>query len=231
MIDESSYKSVLCFDRGGVKLNPVQMKNFESADAEAIGHYLIKLYKEWQPNKDHNDNQKIGELYGFDLYIRRQKETYEEKGLFEYRYSNVFYAESKETNIKYTWNGGHINIDNPKLSARYFLNAIDRVEALKDKYEKNLAELDRNIPVLKQIILKPFDKEGELAQLKTDVARLEREITIKIQTNQMLQQGSEVNNTLGVKEGNIKELLNGKNEKVLLPKKVVIDGKHKGIKL
>ncbi len=230
-IDECTYKTALRYEKDGAKLNPVQIKEFAATDAEAIGQFLMKLYKEWKPDKGQSDNHNIGELYGFDLYIRRQKETYEEKGLFEYKYSNVFYAESKETGIKYTWNGGHINIDNPKLSARYFLNAIDRVEALKDKYEKSLAELERNIPVLEHIILKPFEKEGELAQLKADAARLEREITIKIQTNQMQQQGAGVSNPLGINESKTIEPVNGKSEKVLLPKKVINDGRYKGIKL
>jgi len=49
--------------------------------------------------------------------------------------------------------------------------------------------LEQNIQVLEQIVVKPFEKDAELSQLKTDVARLEREISIKIQTNQMKQHG------------------------------------------
>ena len=63
--------------------------------------------------------------------------------MFEYQYQNIFYAESKESGIKYLWNQGHINIDNPKIAARYFFNAIDRVETLKEKYQKNLNELTK----------------------------------------------------------------------------------------
>ncbi|MFZ6022819.1 MAG: hypothetical protein ACOYVG_00010 [Bacteroidota bacterium] len=55
-----------------------------------------------------DDIQKIGSLYGFDCMIRRQKETFENKGMFEYRFQNVFFAESKDTGIKYTWNQGHV---------------------------------------------------------------------------------------------------------------------------
>ncbi|MBK8310921.1 MAG: hypothetical protein IPL04_08565 [Chitinophagaceae bacterium] len=102
---------------------------------------------------------KIGDLYGFDLFIRRQKETYEDKGLFEYRFQNIFFAEGKESGIKYSWNQGHINIDNPKIAARYFLNAIDRVESLKEKYQKNLQEIDQNIPMLQQLVGKPLKKK------------------------------------------------------------------------
>lgn len=119
--------------------------------------------------------------------------------------------------MKYSWNQGHINTDNPKIAARYFLNAIDRVTGLKEKYQKNLAELEQNIPMLKNLIVKPFEKEAELAELKKSVSALEREITIKIQENQMKQangNNKEQKETPVIKmDGNEK-----KNGKLLLKK-------------
>ena len=108
--DESSYKSQLQFDKDGTKLNPIQLDGCNSADAEAIGIYLIRQSATWKANIGEDDTMKIGSLYDFDLFMRRQRETYEDKGMFEYRYQNVYYAESKETGIKYSWNQGHINI-------------------------------------------------------------------------------------------------------------------------
>ena len=118
-LDESRYKNQLEYDKEGIKLNPIQLDNFNSSDAEAIGIYLIKQSFNWKPNIGEDGTMKIGDLYGFDLFIRRQKETYEDKGLFEYRFQNIFFAEGKESGIKYSWNQGHINIDNPKIAARY----------------------------------------------------------------------------------------------------------------
>ncbi|MBN8718386.1 MAG: DEAD/DEAH box helicase family protein [Sediminibacterium magnilacihabitans] len=186
-LDAESYKGQLQFDKDGTKLNPIQLERFNSADAGAIGAYLIKQSVTWKPSLEEDGISKIGNLYGFDLYIRRQKETYENKGLFEYKFQNVFYAESKQTCIKYSWNQGHINIDNPKIATRYFLNAIDRVESLKEKYQKELKEIEQNIPMLKQLVTKPFEKENELANLKIEMSRLEREISIKIQKMQLSQ--------------------------------------------
>jgi len=200
-----------------------------TADAETIGNQLIKLYASWKPDIGGDDNKKIGTLYGFDLYIRRQKETYEDKGLFEYKFNNVFYAEGEQTGIKYSWNQGHINIDNPKLAARYFLNAIDRVESLKDKYQKELNELNQNIPMLEKIVAKQFDKEDELGQLKKDVSRLEWEITLKIQANQIKQHDTNDSTpeTPVVKmDSDI-----SKNNKSLLPKKKTEDVKVKGMRI
>lgn len=109
---------------------------------------------------------KIGTLYGFELFIRRQRETYDDKKIFEYHYKNILYAESKESGIKYLWNNGYININNPKIAARYFINAIDRVGALKVKYEKKMQELEQNISMLQQLIVKPFERKMNWLSLK-----------------------------------------------------------------
>ena len=231
--DESSYKSQLQFDKDGIKLNPIQLDGCNSADAETIGIFLIKLSATWKPNRGSDDAKRIGSLYAFDLYIRRQKETYEDKGLFEYRYQNIYYSESKETSIKYSWNQGHINIDNPKIAARYFLNAIDRVESLKEKYQKNLHEVEQNIPILQQIVSRPFEKEGEMAQLKKDVSKLEREISIKIQSNLMNQGNTQDENNIEVKETPVIKMdtkqLNP--EKTLLPKREISLRKERGLRV
>lgn len=228
-IDEKQYKSQLQYDKDGIKINPVHLEGLNNADAETIGNHLIRLYAAWKPDIGDDDNKKVGELYGFDLFIRRQKETYEDKGFFEYKYSNVFYAGNKQTGIKYSWNQGHINIDNPKLAARYFLNAIDRVESLKEKYQRELSELNQNIPMLEKIVSKPFDKEDELGQLKKDVSRLEREIMLKIQENQMKQhEAAEI--TI---EAPVVKMEPGisQNTKSLLPKKKQDDVKTRGIRI
>jgi len=225
-MDESNYKRELLFDKDRTKLNPIQLDSFNSADAEVIGIYLIRLSSNWKPNMGEDGAMKIGNLYGFDLYIRRQKETYEDNAMFEYRYQNIFYAEGKETGIKYSWNQGHINIDNPKIAARYFLNAIDRVDSLKEKYQRTLKDLEQNIPMLQQLVVKPFEKENELAKLKKDVSKLEREISIKIQENQMKQHN-------GKDESKIEKIETPvvKIGKTLLPKKNIGNRKIKGLSI
>lgn len=71
------------------------------------------------------------------------------------------------------------------FEGQIFLNAIDKVDAIKEKYQKNIQELKQNIPMLQRIVLKPFEKEQELVQLKDDVSKLKREISINIQKNRM----------------------------------------------
>ncbi len=232
ILDARSYKLQLQFDKDGTKLNPVQLFHFNSADAEEIGQHLIKLSANWKPGAAEDDVINIGSLYGFNLLIRSQPETWEEKGMFSTINKNIYYAQSNDTGIKYTWNNGFINIDNPKVAARYFLNAIDRVESLKEKYQKNLQEIERNIPMIEKIIAKPFESEPDLFQLKKEVQKLEREISIQIQANQMKQHGGK-DDELNVKEAPVIKMEEHKMkaEKPLLEKKQVRSDKVKGFRL
>jgi len=189
--DEKKYKAVLQLEKDGTKTNPIQLAGLKTADSEAIGKHLIGLYKEWKPQQAGEQEQQIGKLYGFNLYIRRQQEAFEENGMFEYRYSNSFYAQRETDGIKYTYNNGLPNTDNPKLAARHFLNAIDRVESLKEKYSRTVTELDTEIPKLQQLTAKPFLQESELQQMKSELSSLERQIAIKIQENQLKQHQGE----------------------------------------
>jgi hypothetical protein len=231
-IDEAKLNSKLEFTKEGTKANPVRLYGLETADADTLGRHLIELYKSWEPGLDENNIKEIGSLYGFGLFIKREREAYDEKGIFGYHYKNTFYAENQQSGIKYTWNQGNINIDNPKLAARYFLNAIDRAGALNEKYKKNLQEIEYNIPALQQMITRPFEKAEELQLLKRDLARLEREISLKIQANQMRQQ--EGNNDLKqLKEAPVIQMESGKfnSVKSLLPRNENVFIKERRMKI
>ena len=184
--DAAVYKDRLQMTKEGTKANPIQLDGKTGRDCEAIGKHIIQLYQNWKPQAGQHE-EKIGNLYGFQLYIRRQQEAYEENGLFEYRYSNNFYAQRDANGIKYTYNNGLPNTDNSKLAARHFLNAIDRVEHLKERYERNLSDLKTELPKIEKLTTKPFTKESELRELKMELSNLERQIAIKIQENQLKQ--------------------------------------------
>ena len=72
-IDEVIYKDRLQFDKDGTKLNPVQIDNCNSADAETIGKYFIKLNNEWKPKPNESDDLKIGELMALSLLFAGKK--------------------------------------------------------------------------------------------------------------------------------------------------------------
>ncbi|SDF27648.1 Helicase conserved C-terminal domain-containing protein [Mucilaginibacter pineti] len=184
IVDETAYKGKLQHDPEGAKVNLIQLDGAASAEPEAIGRMILDRYQHWAPEKNQPDEKKIGSLYGFELYVRREREPFEQDGMVQYRYQNNLFAESPETGIKYLYNNGHPNIDNPKLAARYYLNAIDRIVPLREKYEKQFIEIEKELPLLQQITQRVFEKEPELAELKKELARLEKEISDKIRESQ-----------------------------------------------
>ncbi len=127
-----------------------------------------------------------------NLYIQHHKSYigYNKKDGDQYHFSNSFYAESPATGIRYSYNDGQPNIDNPKLAARHFLNAIDRVGTVKDQYQKKVDEAIAAIPMLEKVIARPFEKEAELKDLKTELSLPEKEITAKIKEKQLLETGT-----------------------------------------
>jgi len=187
-LDESHYKRVLRFEPDGAKANPLQLRECDSVDSEEIGKYIIRQYQSWKPVSENSNTLHIGSLYGYALKIQRDAESIMVNDKLETHYSNHYFAESPITGIRYTYNQGIPNTDNRKLAARHFLNAIDRVEALKARHSKELEETNKNISVLEQMIAKPFEQESTLQQMKADVFRLEREIALKIKENQVKQQ-------------------------------------------
>ena len=84
--------------------------------------------------------------------------------------------------------------------------------------------------MLQQLVVKPFEKENELAQFKKDVSKLEREISIKIQENQIKQHNVADENTAVVKETTMIKI-DAKETKSLLPKKQVSERRVKGVRI
>ncbi|GAA3989462.1 hypothetical protein GCM10022210_48410 [Mucilaginibacter dorajii] len=178
--DEIAYKQVLKYDADGAKINPLQLIDMFQVDPVAIGQKLIDLYKNWQPKDFNKPDLHLGELYGFDLYIRRKLQTVETEFSSRIDHVTSLYAESRTTGIKYMQNGGAPNIDNPKLAARYFLDAINRVVGMAERYEKELSGINKQIPEIQELTQRPFEQEYELASLKRELDRLELEISQKI---------------------------------------------------
>ena len=71
----------------------------------------------------------------------------------------------------------------------------------------------------------------QLAQFKKDVSKLEREISIKIQENQMKQHEIKEENTVMIKESLTAIKMKAKENKSLLPKKELAKEKSKGIRV
>jgi N12 class adenine-specific DNA methylase len=201
--DQAAYQKVLKFEKDGSKANPIRLKDTSTADAKVIGQYLIRQYQAWKPGAAESNPKELGELYGFKLFIRHDSEKGLLEGkLFQNEY-NTLYAERPGSPIHYTASSGAPNTDNAKLAARYYLNAIDKVDSLVEKYTKELAEQQAQIPQLKALLDKPFDLEKELIAMKSELNVLEKEITRKIREKQETQQQEEKQVNLSIDQSSL----------------------------
>ncbi|NCD68298.1 helicase-related protein [Mucilaginibacter agri] len=177
LADQHAYHKVLKEDTKGNKINAISLSSLHSADPALIGAEIIRLYRKWEPKNPGQHEMKIGELYGFNLFVSREMAWVQHKEGSKYEHVRSLYAQSRETGVKYRRNNGIPNTDNPKNAARYFLNAIDHVASLAATYRGKLADLEKEIPAIKALTEKPFEQEKQLVKLKTELADLELEIS------------------------------------------------------
>lgn len=189
--DAENYNKALSFQKDGTKSNPLKIEDKENQPNEAVGKYLINLHQNWNPKDDFQGTKQIGTLYGFELFISQKREAFENKGQIDFEKVNFFYAKYPESIIKYSFNHGQPNEDNPKLAVRYFLNAIDKVNVLKERQEKIVSESENEIVAISELVKQPFGKEEQLKELKTELSRLEKEINIKLTKHQIPEETEE----------------------------------------
>jgi hypothetical protein len=183
--DWDAFMSRVKYDSGGNRLNPLKLDGVESADVKVLAEKLQELHKN---AKTGGEYYKIGELYGFRLFVKTEtgggKEVHlDENGkvtntIFTQMQENKFFAEG-EGNIKYTHNNGRMPAD-PKLAVNSFLHALEKIPTLIEKYEKENEKLQTDLPVLQEIIKSVWKKEDELKTLKSEVAALDRKIQLSL---------------------------------------------------
>lgn len=168
-VDEQRYQSLITYRSDGTKNNPIELDKFASDDSTKIGNYLIDLYRNWNADIELQASEKIGSLFGFELHIQRDYGTVPTSDFMPKKiWENTYKLISPYTGISYTYNNGRPNVDNPKLAARIFLNAIDRVSSLKTQYEKQITETLNNIQTLEELCKKPYGQDTELENLKAE---------------------------------------------------------------
>lgn len=84
-----------------------------------------------------------------------------------------------EGNIKYTYNNGIIAKDE-KLASANFLNALEKLPAYIEQEQKKIAEIQKDLPVLQEVLNGTWSKESRLSELKTELASVERKIHLSI---------------------------------------------------
>lgn len=152
--------------------NPLRLDGLPSnADIKQIGAKLNDLAEKARTGGQYEE---IGTLYGFTLLVKT--EMSEKEGV-DMRV-NRFLIQG-EGNIKYTYNNGIIAKDE-KLAAMNFLNALEKLPGYIGQEKKKITEIQKDLPVLQEVISGSWSKESRLSELKTELAAVERKIQLSI---------------------------------------------------
>ena len=156
----------------GTIANPLQLDGLPpNADIKQIGAKLNQLADKARTGGQYEE---IGTLYGFTLLVKT--EMSEKEGV-DIRV-NRFLVQG-EGNIKYTYNNGIIAKDE-KLAATNFLNALEKLPGYIQLEQKKIVEIQKDLPVLREVVNGTWSKENRLSELKSELAAVERKIQLSI---------------------------------------------------
>jgi len=157
----------------GSVLNPVQLNGLPpAADIKLIGRKLNELSESVRTAGQYEE---IGSLYGFMLLVKTELSENTENTL---QRDNRFFVQG-EGGIKYSFNNGRMATD-PKTASMNFLDALDKIPALMEHNRKEIAELEKDLPVLKDVVSGVWPKDKKLVELKTEWAAVDRKIQLSI---------------------------------------------------
>ncbi|WP_241287340.1 N-6 DNA methylase [Chryseobacterium indologenes] len=157
-----------------------------NADVKQTGAKLNQLADKARTGGDYEE---IGSLYGFQLLVKT--EVSQKEGV-DIRV-NRFFVQG-EGNIKYTFNNGVMAKD-PETASMNFLRALEKLPAYIKKEQENIAEFQKDLPVLQEVVNGTWSKETRLSELKTELAAVERKIQLSIEpANQTEEPTKEVEN-------------------------------------
>jgi N12 class adenine-specific DNA methylase len=183
--DWEAFNSRVRSDREGNKLNPLKLDGVESSDVKVLAEKLQQLHQNANTNGEY---YKIGELYGFRLFVKTDNSEAKEVHLdsngkvmntiFTQLKENRFFVEG-EGNVKYTHNNGRMPAD-PKLAVNSFLHALEKILALIENHQKQNEKLQVDLPVLQEVVKSVWKKEDELKALKSELSALDRKIQLSL---------------------------------------------------
>ncbi len=152
--------------------NPVVLEGLPpNANPKQIG---AKLNEIADKARTAGQYEEIGSLYGFTLLVKT--EISEKEGV-DIRV-NRFLVRG-EGNIKYTYNNGLMAKD-PETAAMNFLRALEKLPGFVKQEQEKIAEIQKDLPILQEVVNGTWSKESRLSELKTELAAVERKIQLSI---------------------------------------------------
>lgn len=175
--DWTNFQNRIQRSKDGDILNPILLDGLsKDAGVKEIGAKLSKLAT---VSRTGGDYEEIGSLYGFRLLVKTEMTQKDSSSLVER--DNRFFI-CGEGSIKYTHNNG-IMANDPERASLNFISALQKLPGLIEEEEKKLKVLKDDQVVLHDIVNGSWNKEKQLASLKTELASVERKIQLSLETD------------------------------------------------
>ena len=171
--DKADFENRVQYDKEGKKLNPLKIDGVTSNDPKVIA---ARLHEIEDKERTHGQPVPIGSLYGFEIVVKTDTTVKEGLDFCE----NRFFVRGAGK-LLYNYNNGRLAAD-PQTACRNFINAFDSIPRLIEKYTRDNADIEKEIPVLKQVVDETWKKEDELKQLKAELAALDRRILLSLKS-------------------------------------------------
>ena len=171
-LDWNNWQGCIQKNTDGSVTNLIKLDGLSpNADIKQIGAKLNQLADK---SRTGGDYEEIGNLYGFQLLVKTEMSQKEGVDIRV----NRFFIQGEGT-IKYTFNNGVMAKD-PETASLNFIKALEKLPTYIRKEQENMADFQKNIPILKEVINGTWTKENRLSELKTELAAIERKIQLSI---------------------------------------------------
>ena len=179
--DAARYQSVVQRDKDGNPVNNLTIDTCHLSDEKNMGIHLQGLA---QRTDTHGQYQRVGEVYGFPISIISERNLVDGKETVQNRFV-------VEGNYKYKFNNGFIAMSDTHAACMNFVNALEKIPGIIAQYEERTARLKADVPQLEAIVTKQWGKEEELKQLKSELAAIDRKITVALAPKKKEDDGEE----------------------------------------
>lgn len=169
--DLEDFTSRVKLNEDGSYKNALVLNGVGSFDPQFIGKHLNHIAETARTGEG---TMPIGTIYGFEVVVKTDKSI---KDGIE-KADNRFYVRGtggEEDGYLYHYNYGRLAGD-PRTAVLNPINALGSIEPTLEKFQKKRAELEQEVPQFQQVIDTVWRKEAELAELKTQMAQLDRQI-------------------------------------------------------
>ena len=187
--DQKQFEKNVTHDGLGNVVNAVTIEGKKYDEFDALGAKLQQIADKMDTK---GQSKEIGNAFGFPIQVCTEEV---QKGGLPFR-ENRF---SVNGNYIYRFNNGQMAMKDKEAAATHFLRALEKIPEYISQYKHRIESMERDLKQMMPAINKEWKKETELRDLKTELAALDRKITLDLAPNKSEKQDEK--DEQGQKEG------------------------------